>query len=402
MDFTYIPRRLIQAREDISIQHPLEREVTLSAPDDELYKLIMRLVSLKKYQVKKNALALSKKEIIRVTNYLPYNHYQINMTNLFEIFKYRSTQELCEILYGAWQDSYNNKDCNEFLIQLLKYDEKFIMLMRNNNLQEEIFEKMMNSNIPLFFGGMLKKSLGMKSTLANRVKIWGIREDSRLFKEIQFLFYTFCARDDYLAVYESTLLAVVKQYGDSDIKILKRFLINFLQELKLSELENYSGIAKYLETKTGKSRTEKFNQFFSGVDEKLVEKYINWLNIQIINEVFEYDERSRFWKQYKFLHIDKYSSNNSVVMEMKDYYATEFLGRAMGPIYFYDKKTFDDYVRIWFKYKNNADLRSLLYNNPQLYKRREVHKKPNGDEYYWCRVVHTILIRNRMTERIVD
>ncbi len=403
MDFSFTPRRLIQAREDIAIQHPLEREVVLATPDDDLYKLITRLAALEKYQVKKNALALSNKDVQRVTAYLPFNHYKVNMTNLFDIFMYRSTKELCELLYSQWQDSFSNKECNEFLRKLLNYDEKFIMLMRKNNLPEEMFVKLLESkNIPLFFGSMLKSSLGIKSTLAEKVKYWGIRDDSRLFKMIQFLFYTFCLRDDYLMISQPALLAIVKQYGTTDIRILKQFLINFLKELKLSELEKHSELAKYLETQTGKHRTDKFNQFFSGVDEKLVEKYINWLNIQIINEVFGYDERSMFWKQYKFLHIDKYKSSNSVVMEMKNYYATEFLGKAMGPIYFYDKQVFDEKVRRWFVYNNNADLRSLLYNHQELCADREVHKKPNGDEYYWCRVVHNILIRNRMTEKIID
>ncbi len=403
MDFSFIPRRLIQTKEDIAIQHPLEKEVALATPNEDLFKLITRLASLEKYQVKKNALALSNKDIQRVTSYLPVNHYRVDMTNLFDIFMYRSTEELCELLFDRWQDSFGNKDCNEFLKKLLKYDEKFIMLMRKNNLQEETFVKMLDSkNIPLFFGTMLKSTLGIRSTLAEKVKYWGIRDDSRLFKMIQFLFYTFCTRDDYLLVPQPTLLAVVRQYGTTDVKILKQFLVNFLHELKLSELEKHSDLAKYLETQTGKNRTGKFDRFFLGVDEKLVEKYINWLNIQIINEVFGYDERSMFWKQYKFLHIDKYKNSNSVVMEMKNYYATEFLGKAMGPIYFYDKKVFDERVRQWFVHYNNADLRSWLYNHQELCADREVHKKPNGDEYYWRRVVHNILIGNNMTERIID
>ena len=403
MNFSFVPRKLIQAREDIAIQHPIEHEVASITPDDDLYRLITRLASLEKYQVKKNALALSNKEMQKVTAYLPFNHYKVNMANLFDIFIYRSNQELCELLYSQWQDSFSNKECNDFLVKLLGFDEKFIMLMRKMNLPENIFLKVIQSNnIPLFFGNMLKNSSGVKSTLADKVKYWGIRDDSRLFKMIQFLFYTFCTRDDYLMVPQATLLSVVKQYGSADVRILKQFLINFLLELKLSELEKHTELAKYLETQTGKNRTDKFNKFFDKVDPVLVEKYINWLNIQIINEVFGYDERSLFWKQYKFLHIDKYLNSNSVVMEMKNYYATEFLGKGMGPIYFYDKKTFDEKVRRWFIYNNNSDLRSLLFNHQELCIRREVHMKPNGDELYWCREVHRILVSNRMTEKIID
>ena len=110
MDFSFIPRRLIQAKEDIMIQHPLEQEVALATPNEDLFKLITRLASLEKYQVKKNALALSNKDIQRVTSYLPVNHYRVDMTNLFDIFMYRSTEELCELLFDRWQDSFGNKD----------------------------------------------------------------------------------------------------------------------------------------------------------------------------------------------------------------------------------------------------------------------------------------------------
>lgn len=63
MNYSFTPRRLMQSKEDIAIQHPLKRELSLIVPDDALFRLITRLVSLEKNQVKKNALALSLEDI---------------------------------------------------------------------------------------------------------------------------------------------------------------------------------------------------------------------------------------------------------------------------------------------------------------------------------------------------
>ncbi|MCR5836008.1 MAG: hypothetical protein K6G88_05855 [Lachnospiraceae bacterium] len=403
MNYSFTPRRLMQSKEDIAIQHPLKRELSLIVPDDALFRLITRLVSLEKNQVKKNALALSLEDIQKVTIYLPFNYYSVNMSNLFEVFRYRSTIDLCQLLYNQWQDSYDNNDCNAFLKEMAERDENFIMILHKNNLSEAVSTELFGSdNIPLFFAILIKDTMNISLALEVKVKHWGIRDDSRLFKQIQFLFYTFCNRADYLMIPQSTLIDIVKKYGVTDLRILKLFLINYLQEFKLSELEECRELARYLETQTGKNRTDEFNKFFADVDASIVEKYVNWLNILLINDVFGYDERSLFWKQYKFLHIDRYWKSDSIVMEMKNYYVTEFLGKAMGPIYFYEKDVFNTKVRRWFLIYDNTELRSKLFNHQELCDGRETHMKPNGDEHYWCRKVHGILISKRMTEKIVD
>jgi hypothetical protein len=81
-------------------------------------------------------------------------------------------------------------------------------------------------------------------------------------------------------------------------------------------------------------------------------------------------------------------------MEFEKYYAVEFLGDSMGPIYFYNKEIFDKYVRRWMRIYNNSELRQQLYHSPNLYSYRKEHR---GD---WQWSVHSVLISNHITEKV--
>ena len=82
-------------------------------------------------------------------------------------------------------------------------------------------------------------------------------------------------------------------------------------------------------------------------------------------------------------------------MEMNNFYATEFLGEAAGPIYFYSKDVFTNNIKRYFEREDNKELRSTLYNTRDKYAAyRKAHQG------YWQREIHGILIHNNMTERI--
>ncbi|WP_029319289.1 hypothetical protein [Butyrivibrio sp. AE3004] len=397
MEYTYTPKRLLQAVEDIKIQHPLEQEIPQISQDQSLFELITRLAKLELYQVKVNAIALSDLDAARVAGYLPFNYYNVNMKNLFLIFNYRSNDRLCKILFNQWQDSFYNRDCNAFITELLNMDEKFIMMIRGCHYKEDEFSKALEGNhiILLLIKKLKSTPFPVGTELGEKLQYWGIRTDSKLFRAIKFLFYTFCEKEDYLAITKGELLSTVRRYAEKDQEVLKKFLINFISKFEHRELENYPELASFLVTQTGEVNTDKFKNFFEGVDYSIVKKYINWINIKIINEVFGYDERSRFWKQYEYLSVRKYYRSNSVVMEMEKYYAVEFLGKAMGPIYIYKKEVFDSQVRKWFVYNNNSEVRSLLFNNQDLCVLRRAHNSG------WEREINRYLISNHMTQKIV-
>lgn len=397
MNFSYTPKRLQCAKEDIVLIHQKTSEAPKMTKNEELRKMILSLVALEQFQVKPQAYALTSREIDLVAGYIPHNYFNVDMKNLFRIFTYRSTDRLCQILFNQWQDSYHNRACNKFMREILVYDEHLIVLAQNNHMPETMFDSVLQDHdIATRFGKEIKKrNFTGKKSLAERLAYFGIRGDSQLYLDCEFLFYTYCDKEDYLNVQKLSLLNLVKQYSKRSQETLKDFLQNFLSKLELKELLSFKELAMFLQTITGDNgeNKSKFENFFNAFDSLLVRKYINWINLYKVEEYFGYDERSSFWKQYKFESVRKYSYSNAVVMEFERYYAVEFLGRAMGPIYMYSKDYFEKNIIMRFKWNDNQQMRQeLLHNSTWVYR-----KEHRG---YWQGDVHSILIHNRITERL--
>jgi len=401
LDFTYIPKRLIQANSEIKIQHPLESSVPPQVqPSNELMALITRLANLELYQVKMNAMALTKEELHSVVAYLPFNYYNVEMHNLFLVFQFRSNKKLCEILYDQWQDSYENADCNKYILsELLVKDEQFIMLIRGNNITEETYASYLrDGNIATKYGLALRNySFSSGMNLKDKLAYFGVRSDSRLYRDCEFLFYTFCEREDYLLADKQALLVLLNKYTENQ---LKQFLKNFLSKLSVKELEQFPAIASFLIKQTGEPQTQQFTSFFVDFSYELIRKYTDWINVYKVNQYFGYDERSMFWKKYRFVDVKKYNYSDSVVMEFDRFVAVEFLGQAMGPIYIYNKDYFNSHVRQWFvnrSYDNNEMRHRLLHYTD--YNGHGYRKEHRG---YWQGDVHSILIYNHITEVLKD
>jgi hypothetical protein len=261
MDFSYTPSRLIEAANDIALQHRKQREVNYSTPNDKLRLLIERIVALELYQVKQNALALPEDDVLSVAGYLPHNYYNVDMKNLFLVFNYRSSQQACEVLYEQWQSSYDNDQCNQYMREQLQTNERFIMLMREHNISETTFDDILSSEIiPSRFGmECVKRQFPNNYSLINKMNYFGVQGNTRLYHDCQFLFYTFCNKQDYLAANKSELLVVIQQYEEV---ALKKFLYRFLEFLTLAELEQFFEMARYFSVSLGGIDTPKGETFF--------------------------------------------------------------------------------------------------------------------------------------------
>ena len=365
MDFKYTPINLINARNGIERIHKRIREEKVPMfVDSDLKQLILLVVSWEKYSIKMNSLSLSDSELKAIVSYIPQNKFKVNLENLFDVYKYRSSEELADTLIYNWQDYYSNIECNKFFCDLLKFDEKFIILMRKMKINESEMQKVLISdNVPNSLGKIIYDKEKKKHSIAIEriLEQHNIRVESRLGKDILALFYTFCDREEYMRTSVDTLLSVIKGY---DVKVsIKAFLKNFLTELKLSDLEHFNGLLGYLELVTGKDGTDKFVSFFKGFDNILVRKYNQWLGINRLRISFgSEDERYQFWKQFNFEHIKYIKLSESLVFETPNYYFSEFLGEDKGPIYAYDKQYFNDKIKKYFVRENNKELRSTLYD----------------------------------------
>lgn len=402
MCFSFIPKRLQEVRKEVSVLHGSENkllDVSQMCTDDELERLIRSLVAMDEAELAMEAFALSDFEVYRMVAYIPYNYFKVNMQNLFRIFLARSEEQLCKILYEQWQNSYANESCNNFLRILLENDDNFKKYMKKNHLETKRMEEMLrNQDIAFGFGTeVMKYSFESKMTLVQKFNFFGVHKDSKLYKDCADIFYTYCGKMDYLEADSAELLSIIKKYEVRNQPLLKAFLLNFLGRLQLVELAEFSDLARYFESIVGEVSKPKagYRFLFEDMPVDIIEKYSDWINRCRIERYFGNDERSDFWKQYRFTNVQRFEKSNAVVMEFKEYVAVEFLGKAMGPIYFYPKEYFETALKGQFMLLENSPMRQYLLHESRYAK--EDRKEHRG---YWQYSVSEYIITHHVTRKV--
>lgn len=408
MEFRFVPTKLIKAKEDIIAKHAEIGDTLQVSNDFKFMNLIKRLVSLSKTEAEAEALVLTKKELELIVKYLPHNYYKVQMDNLFLIYRIRCNLKLSWLLFYEWQNAYDNLEFNDFLKSYMVESDDYEKIMITNHFTVQKFVECLSEEIiPIAYGkAALTVDKIHADTFSDKLEYIGIKKTSRLSEDSEHLFYVFCSKNDYLAVGEQELLISIRRYND---KISKIFLKNFLQELSLLQLKNFNRIAEYFLGITGENHSEKFNSYFANFGSVIIRKYVDWINIYKINKIFGDDERSLFWEQYHHEQVTKYSYSNSVVMEFNDYVAIEFLGQAMGPLYIYKKKYFENEVRKLLKMRmyDNTGLRGYLLNHTDYTKNAKILRNINGTRLVhlpnpgWQINFRSVLINNGITERIL-
>ena len=287
MKYMYIPHKLIDAKEDIIYSLEKKKNDGSKAPGESLLTLVSSLVALDKEVLKMHAITLSNYDVERIAAYIPFNYYKVKMDNLFEIFKIRKNWKLCETLYYTWQDSYDNSECNDFILRELMTDKDFTTVLLDCNYTEDIFYRILKSgDVVDYFGRVIAASKHLENmSLEEKLYYWRIRKDSKLYRGINSIFYTFCNRQDLLSEPEKTLLKAAKRFVLLDDGLIKRFIVNLLTRLTLEDLQQFNELAEYLVKQTGDVRENRFKVFFEGVDSKLVKKYKKWLKTLEINGI---------------------------------------------------------------------------------------------------------------------
>ena len=392
----YFPKELVKTKEKIINKHKKTNEIHIDARDSELYALINRLASLNDDNLEREACALGNDEIGMIAAYIPNNFYNVDMSNLFSIFTYRAEKRYFEILYDIWQDHFTNNECNAFIYQWLNDNDEIFSGVLDISLKADFRKMLVRGDVLLGFGNIVKnKIMETDKSLEDILEPWKLRYGSALLWEMKFLLYTYCPKEYYQNISKEELLSFVKQYAAKRNGALIKFINNFVSEMSLEELESYDDLSRFLIKEIGNPDTKEFAEFFEGVTEQVVTKYTDWINKQIIDDVFGNDERSLFWKQFRFRSVVKYGRSNSVVMDMGKYVAAEFLGKAMGPIYIYEKDVFENKVKKWFKNRNNVQLRSALFHH-ENYIYRQIHQG------HWQEEVGEILFSYNMTRKIEE
>lgn len=352
----YIPEKLIQANIEIQGIHHTDKEFRAADYVEDTEALIRRLAEEPEDMLRAAALALPERDIHKLAGYLPYNYFQIDESRLFEVVRHRLDERSAEILFAQWQEAFDNPVCNTYLKTLVQSDTAFRKLLERKHIKAEVFLKVLDSaNIPLSFDEeLIGHHFSDGAEFDEKLKYYGVTDQSFLDIECKRALLAFCGRTDYFSCSQENITEIVKSY---DAFMLRRFLLNFMSKMTLSELQLYPELAHYLRSVIGHRRSDTFQEFFADVDPALIQKYVDWINIYKINSYFENDDRSRFWKQYRYLNIIRYPVSNTVILEFEAYVAVEFLGPEKGTIYICDKEVFRQEFYAQTESMDNDDIR---------------------------------------------
>ncbi|MCF0228855.1 MAG: hypothetical protein HUJ76_04070 [Parasporobacterium sp.] len=359
LDLKFVPEKLIQTRTDIC------KDPDPAEKDSKLEGLVRRLSGISGHMAKAAAVSLSDKEVQALVSYLPFNDFGIDEKPVFEILKNRMDRKACQNLFASWQDSFDNSDCNYFIKKLVVSDSNFKELLGEYNIDSRVFFRILNSrNIPLSYDEeLIGKHFTSGEDFDNRLRRFGVVQNSLLEMECKRALLTFCGKADYLDCSDDNILYIVRDY---DPYMFSKFLMNFLDKMDIWELQIYSGLAEYTRGIIGHKRSASFASFFEGADKELTDKYLNWINIHKINRYFDNDQRSRFWKQFRFDNVIRYSESNTVVLDMGQYIALEFLGETNGTIYICTREIFRDYFYPRLNTSDGYELSLFFQKNKNL------------------------------------
>lgn len=397
MKAAYTPSSLITAAEHIRKAHPSMREIMQYVPDEAFLEEVKRWAKLPTADITGEAFSVPKRKIRLLAKYIPENTLNLPLQNLTQIVYLRADEDIVKLLFILWQDFYLNKDlCN--LLHALVTDKGFASLKLLNQsaaTKEMLLNWFSSSAIPQVVGrDSLTLQHTTKSPFPECLKAFHIMPSSRLGQCCITEFLTYCDRDDYLAIPDVEMLRSLKKLSLPGINL---FLKNILSKLQVQEFQQYYMCGSFLrEQYTGSAGSDKYKKFFTSFSSDLELKYRRWLNYILVKDSFARntgDERLIFWSQYVPYSWNAYRVRNceALVMEFAAYCIIEFTTATMGPIYIYQKSTFEDRIKWHLPRCSNTELRSLLYHDlSSYYTQRIEHRGDWKTTTRWYLMAHSI------------
>ncbi len=358
MAFGYLPQKLLDVEEKIKKIHLVkEAENREDESQMDLYSLIMEIVSWRAENIKPNIFSMTFDKVKKVIAYIPSNKFDVDLDNLMKVYEYRKNDKVARLLFDEWQKAYNNADCNKYVEKLFIEDDEFRKCLEKMQLnQSEIKSIFSGDSIPIKFGEIIISRKMQEFSMIDQINNFGLDTRKKLGQDIYKYYYTYCDKNAYLLLDNLMIISIIVEY---DIYFLRLFLINFLKCLSMGELRLYFVLLEYLMKVIGKEDSISYVKFFETIEKDIREKYNNWVGIKIIEDRFgKNDDRNLFWRQFQFSKIDdEYPISNVIVFKTDDICFVEFLGRELGPIYWFERKYFENKMHRFFRRETNGVLR---------------------------------------------
>jgi hypothetical protein len=255
--------------------------------NEEFYHLLMNIVSMKENKLKSFAQKISRDNLNMLASYMPYNDYNVNMDNIMTILDVRFRKEYLDASYRAYQETLGNSDYNQWMYSKL-----------SDNLEYSVRERVKGKTLRTIFRNddaityLVSQARNENYVFEDLRKIYAIRKSSKMAVELIQQLLIDATREQYLSMTSEELIQQTASFTNED---MGRLLDNYLEKLDLNVFHEIflNNIHKIYEApKHSKS------SMWHYVDDNQKMKFIKWLSLKQISEIFGNDERTVFWKKY--------------------------------------------------------------------------------------------------------
>lgn len=360
MQREFRPMELMSTRNIIIEKHKKMTSLTEEVIDfGRQKKLLDKIIKMSTDQIKRYALTLTDNDVKLICYYIMENQYNLDLQNISEVIIARLDDSNSELLFEQWQRFYHGNSSKYFFEKLLQGNQ--YLKIENLNITSEMQKKwFVSSNIPIAVIETCR--LRHDDNIKKSLEYYHINSASELSWKCQILYFTGCDRNEYLKVLEIDLYNIIIEFTYDEFQL---FLVNFVNQLELEDLEKYFKIAEIAIRYTGMNHEPRYKEYFRTISNEIEEKYHAWINYYELFKIFGNDNRSRFWKQYAVnaqCNFKYYKTIDLLFLKFKDYVFTEFKGG--GPIYLFEKNEFDLIIeKKLIRFTKNNELRSWLFGS---------------------------------------
>ncbi len=372
--FIFTPRKIVEVEEYIKERHISinERYTNLSIDDECLIELLKTINGLDNTELVSFSYRLRTEDLFLLANYMPRNEYNVDLKKIYIILKTRFRGEFIGVLFERFKDNYDNKEFNEYFIELLNFCKNSHEILNMSKDTLEIIKKWLREDN--LVSSIVQSCLAIKKDFNSFMLAFKFEEDTLIYKECQKYLYIICNKDYYLFGNIDEILNVFKTYTLNE-KLA--FMNNYLSLLEIEEFQE--PILSHIYCSYGDPSKGLYDNIWENINHDAVEKYKMWLAQKLMRDFFGEDERYVFWYSYiknlqaTLLHVNE----RQLFIDFGEFVVIEFrhIGNAA---YMYKKSDFDKYFRRFinrpavysdgnFKYKEIA-LNRIIHSGEWQYR----------------------------------
>lgn len=249
----YEPEKLNKVARDLSKKKDARKNVVVRK-NEQLHKLVSEFSSLEEWQLSYHISALSQEELYMLAGYIPHNYWDVNLANFRALFTDRANQQMCDILYREWQDNFDNKEINQFILTINNCDILFSARLNPDNRENTFFKVLQSENILYEIGALInEKNFSRDIQIEDRIERVGVNKNSELADKLNYMFFSYCGKNDILWCSNYDLYHLFARYK-SDYEILVSSVEHMISLLTNSELKRYAFFLKFVSSKIKDSK----------------------------------------------------------------------------------------------------------------------------------------------------